>query len=220
MRATAEHPALRDDTAILAALREGDEAVFMSLVRRYHGLMLRVARGYVSDAHAAEDVVKETWLGVLDDIHRFEPRSSLRTWIFRTLVRRAATRATKDRPPIAFGALGDADDEDDGPTVDPERFLGPDHPRFAGHWAAYPADWDRLPHERLVSRETMTAVRDAIERLPERQRTVVALRDIGGLSAVEVCEALGLGERDHRLLLHRGRAKVRRALERALGGDV
>jgi RNA polymerase sigma-70 factor, ECF subfamily len=219
MRGIAEHLALRDDASILAGLRDGDEAVFVALVRRYQGLMLRVARGYVRDARAAEDVVQETWLAVLNGIQRFESRSSLKTWIFRILVNRAITRAEKDRRQIPFGALGGADD-DDGPTVDPQRFLPPDHPRFAGHWAAYPADWHGLPHDRLVSRETMTAVRDAIDRLPERQRTVIALRDIGGFSAEEVCEALGLSVGNQRVLLHRARAKVREVLERALGGDV
>ena len=220
MRGTAEHPALRDDAAIVAALREGDEVAFVAVVRRYHTLMVRVARGYVRDARAAEDVVQETWLGVLGGIHRFEARSSLKTWIFGILVKRAITRATKDRRQIPFSALGAPHDEDSGPTVDPDRFLPADHPRFAGHWAAYPADWNVLPHDRLVSRETMTAVRVAIEHLPDQQRSVIALRDIGGFSAQEVCQALDLSEVNQRVLLHRARAKVRETLERTLGGDV
>ena len=219
MRGTAEHPALRDDAAVVAALRDGDEAVFMALVRRYQTLMLRVARGYVRDARAAEDVVQDTWLAVLDGIDRFEARSSLKTWIFHILVKRAITRALKDRRQIPFSALG-GDDEERGPTVDPDRFLPADHPRFAGHWAAYPADWNALPHDRLVSRETMTAIRAAIEQLPGRQRTVIALRDIGGFSAEEVCAALDVSDANQRVLLHRARAKVRESLERTFGGEV
>jgi RNA polymerase sigma-70 factor (ECF subfamily) len=182
--------------------------------------MLRVARGYVRDPRAAEDVVQETWLAVLDGIARFEARSSLKTWIFRILVKRSITRATKDRRQVPFSSLRSPDGEDEGPTVDPDRFLPADHPRFAGHWAAYPADWSRLPHERLVSRETMTAVREAIESLPERQRAVIALRDIAGFSAEEVCAALDVSEGNQRVLLHRARAKVREAVELRLGSEV
>ena len=219
MSGTLEHPALKDDAAVVAALLAGDESVFLALVKRHQALMLRVARGYVRDARAAEDVVQETWLAVLEGIERFQSRASLKTWIFRILVKRAITRAMKDRRQVPFSALSRAED-DEGPTVDPERFLPADHPRWPGHWAAYPADWNALPHDRLVSRETMNAVRAAIEQLPERQRTVMSLRDIGGFSAEEVCDALDLSEGNQRVLLHRARAKVREALERTLVGEA
>ena len=204
-----------DDAAVVAGLRAGDEATFLALVKRHHPLMLRVARGYVADARAAEDVAQETWLAVLEGIDRFEARASLKTWIFRILVKRAITRAMKDRRQVPFSALGGEDD--DGPTVDPDRFLPADHPRWGGHWSAAPGDWGALPHDRLAARETMAVVREAIEHLPERQRTVIALRDIGGFSSEEVCAALDLSEGNQRVLLHRARAKVREALEERLG---
>ena len=220
MSGTVEHRSLRDDASVVAALRNGDEAAFVALVRRYQTLMLRVASGYVRDSRAAEDVVQETWIAVLDGIHRFEARSALKTWIFRILVKRAITRAMKDRRQVPFSSLVGADDEESGPTVDADRFLPPDHPRFAGHWAAYPGNWGALPHDRLMTRETMTAVREAIAALPDRQREVIALRDIAGFSAEEVCDALGLSDGNQRVLLHRARAKVRAAVERTLGGEV
>ena len=216
MSSTLDQSALGDDAAVVAALRAGDEAVFLALVRRYQALMLRVARGYVRDPRAAEDVVQETWLAVFEGIERFQSRASLKTWIFRILVKRAITRAMKDRRQVPFSALTRPED-DEGPTVDPGRFLPDTHPRFPGHWAAYPADWNALPHDRLVARETMNAVREAIDELPERQRTVIALRDIGGFSAEEVCQALDLSEGNQRVLLHRARAKVREAIEGQVG---
>lgn len=217
MSTTVGTVSLPDDTTVVAGLRAGDEAMFLALVRRYQPLMLRVARGYVHDTRAAEDVAQETWLAVLEGIHRFEARASLKTWIFRILVKRAITRAMKDRRQVPFSALAGEDDES-GPTVDPDRFLPADHPRWAGHWAAAPANWNALPHDRLVARETMDVVRDAIEHLPERQRTVISLRDIGGFSSEEVCAALDLSEGNQRVLLHRARAKVREAIEERLGG--
>jgi RNA polymerase sigma-70 factor, ECF subfamily len=161
---------------------------------------------------AAEDVVQETWLAVLEGVDRFEARASLKTWMFRILVKRAITRAGKDRRQVPFSALADPGD-DEGPTVAAERFLGPDAPRWAGHWASEPSDWACVPDDRLLSRETLEQVCAAIDRLPERQRDVIVLRDIGGFDAEEVCSALDLSEGNQRVLLHRARAKVRQELE-------
>ena len=215
---TARRPtATQDDASLVAALRAGDEAAFLSLVRRHQPLMLRVARSYVRDPRAAEDVVQETWMALLERIDAFEGRATLKTWLFRVLVNRSITRAQRDRRSLPFCALEGVDGEgaslDDGPTVDPTRFLDPEHPRWPGHWASDPP---QLPEQRLLARETLDRVRAAIDRLPERQRDVIVLRDIGGFSSEEACEALGVSEANQRVLLHRARAKVREELERYL----
>ena len=218
---TVARAAPTEEAALVAALRRGDEAAFLELVNRYQPLMLRVARGYVRDPRAAEDVVQETWLAVLEGVDRFEARASLKTWMFRILVKRAITRAGKDRRQVPFSSLGgDPSREDEGPTVDPERFLGADHPRWAGHWASAPASWDTVPDERLLSRETLARVCAAIDRLPARQRDVIVLRDIGGFCAEEACSALDLSEGNQRVLLHRARAKVRQELEDYVGDEA
>src|SRR5688500_9479650 len=141
-----------EDARLVGALREGDEVAFTALVRKHQSLMLRVARGYVRDARVAEEVVQETWVALLEGIDRFEGRASLKTWLFRVLVKRAITRGTRERRQVPFSSLAPADRED-APTVDPDRFLPPDHPRFPGPWAAYPGDRAALPPDRLVSRE-------------------------------------------------------------------
>jgi RNA polymerase sigma-70 factor, ECF subfamily len=209
-------PEQRDEAGLVEAVRAGDEAAFLALVRRHQALMLRVARSYVRDPRAAEDVVQETWLALLEGIHRFEGRSSLKTWLFRVLVKRAITRAQRDRRQVPFCALEDEEGGEDGPTVDPSRFLGADHPRWAGHWAANPASFAAIPEERLLARETLDRVRAAIDRLPPRQKAVIVLRDIGGFSSDEVCASLEVSEANQRVLLHRARAKVREELERYL----
>src|SRR3712207_140517 len=112
-----------DERSIVEALKRGDEAAFVGLVKRHQALMHRVARGYVRDPRAVEDVVQETWIAVLEGIGRFEGRASLKTWIFRILVKRAITRAMKDRRQVPFSSLAPDDEESGGPTVDPERFL-------------------------------------------------------------------------------------------------
>jgi RNA polymerase sigma-70 factor (ECF subfamily) len=209
-------PALTDEEReLLAALRRGEEAAFARLVTSLHGSMLRVAMVHLGDRSAAEEVVQEAWVGVLRQLDRFEGRSSLKTWVLRIVGNQAKTRAVRERRSVPFSALAAAGQEADEPAVEPDRFLPAGH-RWAGHWASPPRSWREIPEELLLSRESMGEIRVAIDRLPAAQRQVLVLRDVEGLSAAEACELLGLTEGNQRVLLHRGRAKVRAALERYL----
>jgi RNA polymerase sigma-70 factor (ECF subfamily) len=200
-----------DDDALVARLRAGDEDAFRELLGRYDAPLRRVARTYVATDAAADEVVADTWLGVLKGIDRFEQRSSLKTWIFRILMNIARTRGTRDKRSIPFSSLGS--DDDDEPTIAPERFQGPEGPHPGG-WAAFPTRWHDHPEIRALGHETLDVVRDALAMLPPAQQEVVRLRDLEGWTSVEVCNALGLTETNQRVLLHRGRAKLRAALER------
>jgi RNA polymerase sigma-70 factor (ECF subfamily) len=194
-----------DDHLLVERLRAGDEEAFMDLVQRWSPSMLRVARMYVPSQAVAEDVVQETWLGVLNGIDRFEGRSSLRTWVFSILVNRARTRGERERRTVPFASL--AGDDEDGAVVDPERFGS------AGDWAAPPVRWWEEPERALDSGEAVERIQAAIAELPERQRLVITMRDVDGLSSEEVRSALDISETNQRVLLHRARAKVRAALE-------
>jgi RNA polymerase sigma-70 factor (ECF subfamily) len=206
------------EAQMLARLRARDEMAFSALVKRHDCTMRRVARSFVPTAAIADEVVQETWLAVIEGLDRFEGRSTLRTWIFHILVNRAQTRGARERRTTPFSSLG-PDDPDDGPTVDPERFVPPDHP-VAGYWARIPSRFFELPEERLLGEETRRLVGAAIARLPARQQQVIALRDIEGWDADEVCETLGLSAANQRVLLHRARAAVRAELEDYLAPEV
>jgi RNA polymerase sigma-70 factor, ECF subfamily len=182
-------------------------------VRRYGGLMQRVALSYVRTPAVAEEVVQETWCAVLTGLERFEGRAALKTWLFRILTNRAKTRGQREARTVPFSSLG-GDDEGEGPSVDPERFLPADHPRWPGHWAAGPAQWSAVPHERLLAREVGREIRRAIDKLPERQQAVIFMRDVEGWPPEEVCEVLAVSEGNQRVLLHRARSHVRAELER------
>jgi RNA polymerase sigma-70 factor (ECF subfamily) len=207
-----------DDHVLVAALRRGEEAAFVELVGRYQAPLLRLARSFIRDRAVAEEVVQETWLAVLNGIDRFEGRSSLKTWIFQILSNRAKTRAVREHRSAPFSALAGDEAEDEAP-VDADRFRPPGH-RWAGHWAAAPSDWATLPEERLLGRETLQYVRDAIGELPPRQANVLVLRDVEGWEPEEVCDALGLSPGNQRILLHRARSKVRAALETYLAEEL
>ncbi|HET7787869.1 MAG TPA: RNA polymerase sigma factor [Myxococcales bacterium] len=202
-----EATVLPEELSLVSALREGDESAFLDIVGRYHGSMLRVAQVFVQSPAVAEDVVQETWLAVLEGIARFEGRSPLRSWIFRILANRARTRAQREARTQPFSSM---EEEGDGPTVDPARFLPDDHPQWPGHWSAAPSPW---ADARLMAGETLALAQRAIDALPSRQKQVILLRDVEGCSPEEVCEALGLSDGNQRVLLHRARAAVRAALE-------
>jgi RNA polymerase sigma-70 factor (ECF subfamily) len=173
--------------------------------------MLGVARIYVSSRAVAEEVIQETWVGVLRGIDRFEGRSSLKTWIFRILTNTAKTRAEREGRTIPFSAL--EPNRVPEPAVAPERFLADGDPRWPGHWAVAPASWAGLPEDRLLRKETRELVAGAIEALPASQRAVISLRDIEGWESAEVCNVLDVTETNQRVLLHRARSRVRRELE-------
>jgi RNA polymerase sigma-70 factor (ECF subfamily) len=175
-----------------------------------------VARIYVSSQAAAEEVAAETWLAVLNGLDRFEGRSSLRTWIFRILTNIAKTRGQRDGRTLPFSALEDPGRVPEA-ALDADRFLDPEHPRWPGHWAVRPEPW---PEDAVIAAETQARLAKAIEALPPAQRAVISLRDVEGWSSEEVRNALELSETNQRVLLHRARAKVRRALESYLGEDT
>jgi RNA polymerase sigma-70 factor (ECF subfamily) len=205
-----------EDATVVAALRRGDEDAFTELVNAYSTSLLRLAQDFVRTRSIAEEVVQETWLAVLNGIDRFEGRSSLKTWVYRILVNKAKTRGVREARTVPFSAL--APEGDDEPVVPEERFRGPDD-LWPGHWASPPRPLDTVPEERLLAREARGRIAEALETLPESQRVVVTLRDVAGWDSEEVCDALGLSEGNQRVLLHRGRAKLRAALELYLGED-
>jgi RNA polymerase sigma-70 factor (ECF subfamily) len=198
------------DAALLAALRAGDERVFVELVDELGPRMLRLARAYVDTPAVAEEAVQEAWIVVLRSLDRFEGRSALSTWILGIVVNVARRRGVQEARSRPFSSMG----PDEPPAIGPERFLPADHDRWPGHWAIAPAPW---PDRALETAEAEQVIRDAIAGLPEAQRAVITLRDLVGCTPAETCAALGIGDANHRVLLHRARTKVRAALEAAFG---
>jgi RNA polymerase sigma-70 factor, ECF subfamily len=208
-----------DERELLARLRAGQEQAFGELLERYHHSLVRLAIAYVGSRADVEEVAQETWLAVLRGLDRFEGRASLKTWIFHILINRAKTLAARTRRSVPLSAL-DGLDEPFEPAVEPDRFLAADHPRWPGHWAAPPIGWEDLPERRVLEQETLRVVQAAIEALPSAQRQVITLRDIEGWTSDEICALLQLSPENQRVLLHRARSRVRRALEAHLAAGA
>jgi RNA polymerase sigma-70 factor, ECF subfamily len=206
-----------DELDLVRRLREGDEDTFMALVEQLQPQMLRIAQMFVSSRAVAEEVVQDTWIAVLRGIDRFEGRSSLRTWILRIVMNQAKTRGQRESRSVPFSSLT-ADASDEG-VLDPSWFQG-SADRFPGGWVTFPRSWSDIPEDRLLAGETLGVVRSAIEGLPPQQAAVIRMRDLLGLPAEEVCNALDLSETNQRVLLHRARSRVRRALDAYLEGEA
>ncbi|MCC6522155.1 MAG: RNA polymerase sigma factor [Polyangiaceae bacterium] len=193
----------RERAALVAA---GDERALASLCAELHRPLCRVAEAYVGAGALAEDLVQETWEAVIDHIASFEARSSLRTWVTRILVNRAKTRLARDGRTVSLEAAAEAGE-------DPTEAFG-----AGGFWRAAPA-YAVGPEQALVERQAAEWLGRALATLPTAQRTVVTLRDVEDWTSDEVCNALGLSESNQRVLLHRGRTRLRAALEQALRAE-
>ena len=192
-----------DDDELLARLRAGEEEAFLALVERHHESMVRVAGSFVASRAVAEEVVQETWLAVLRGLDGFAGRSSFRTWLLAILVNRARSTGVREHRSVAVG--------DAGPAVDRSRF------DVSGAWMSPPVHWIEDSEDRMVADGMASRIHSALADLSARQREVVLLRDVEGLSSGEVCEVLDISEGNQRVLLHRGRSHLRQVLETEFG---
>jgi RNA polymerase sigma-70 factor, ECF subfamily len=200
---------LTEETELIARLREGDETAYAELVDKHTPSMIRVARGYVPNHQIAEEVVQEAWIGVLKGIAKFEGRSSLRTWIFTVLINTAKKRGLREQRGADAELAAFT-----GGSVEAARFRT-DEDRWPGHWRAdaVPSPFPVTPEGSVLGRELVAVAARELERLPDNQRMVVAMRDMQGFDSKEVSQLLDISVANQRVLLHRGRAAVRQALE-------
>lgn len=205
-----------EDFRLVQALREGKEEAFSQLIEEYHSTLMRLARAYVSSDAVAEEVVQETWMGVLEGVKRFEGRSSIKTWIFRILTNRAKTRGQQERRYIPFQEMTPD-------TVEKEHLHVPQEDIYSmtnvsSDWTLTTSRWEEKTPERLMlSKEILHEVEKAIQQLPRIQQLVIIFRDVEGLDAEEVCAMLDVTMTNQRVLLHRARMKVCKALMQSLG---
>ena len=206
-----------EELRLIAALRAGDEQVFSSLVDRYHGALLRLAGSITHNTAVAEEVVQETWLGLLQGLDRFEWRSSLKTWLFTILVTRARTRSQRESRCVSFSSLGHGDEASES-SDDRASSLAYLLAEVPGELPLSPRTWGRDPEKLLLSQELRWHVESAIDELPAKQREVITLRDVLGWTSEEICNVLEIGETNLRVLLHRARTHVREVIEHYLNG--
>lgn len=188
-----------DEVELVDRLRAGDEDAFVTLVRQHHSGLIRLASTYVPNRDVAEEVVQEAWLGVVRGIEKFEGRSSLKTWLYRIVVNRARTAGVREHRETPTDLSE--------PSYPGERFGG------EGGWLEPPVPWTEQVDDRLTATALIGRIRAGLDQLPDGQRQVVTLRDVDGLTPGETCAVLGITEANQRVLLHRGRARLRGLLD-------
>lgn len=188
-----------EDAVLIDRLQAGDEAAFADLVERYHARLLRLAEATVGSRAVAEEVVQDTWLAVVRGVERFEGRSTLRTWLFHILLNRARTAGRREQRAA----------HDDIATI--ESFTR------RGGWVTPPEPWTDAADNRVVAEKVAGQVRGLLDQLPESQRQIVLLRDVEGVPPDEVSQLVGVTSGNQRVLLHRGRARLRRLLADEMG---
>ncbi|MDR4495863.1 MAG: RNA polymerase sigma factor [Nitrospirales bacterium] len=201
------------EAVLVDRVRRGEETAFMELVERFHAPLLRVALTFVHGEAVAEEVVQETWMAVLEGIHRFEGRSSLKTWIFRILTNRAKTQGMRESRYVEFpGRASESGKGETDQPEDPMAVLGGEG--WPGVYSGIiSSQVEASPERQLLNKEMVKRIYGVIQTLPPMQRQVILLRDVEGLESEDVCRMLGVSESNQRVLLHRARTKVRQVLE-------
>lgn len=202
--------AVHEQHDVVAALRAGDEQAFATLVDAHHAAMVRLAARYVASDSVAQEVAQEAWMAFLGSLARFEGRSSVKTWLFRTLLNCARNRKRAEVRSVPFSAVFDPDESAE-PAVAESRFRA-DGP-WAGNWAVPPRSFGEDGEGQLLRGELREQISAAVDTLPPAQREVITLCDIEGFSPQEAASVLGVSEANQRVLLHRARSRVRAELE-------
>lgn len=211
----ASHARIVDEDAVFVTrLLAGDKAAFTALVRRYHSRLIRLAMSFVACRAAAEEVVQDTWIGVLNGLASFERRSQLKAWIFQILTNRAKTRGVREARSVPVGELRSCESWEPGGSGDSAREVKSSP--VNGSWTAAPRLSEcESPEQQLLRQSAFARLHQELGKLPANQRAVLLLRNVEGLDSDEVCRRLEITETNQRVLIYRARSALRRALDDA-----
>lgn len=176
-----------EERRLIDAAREGNRQALEQVTLRVAGSLYRYGRGFCRDPHDAEDVMQDALVALISSLERYRGDGSLSSWAYVVARNACARRRKRD-------ARHEALDRDDGEPAReiPDTVAGPEHT--------------------VERRELHEALEREIAALPDPLRDVLVLRDVEGLSAAQVGERLGLGERAVKSRLHRARLALRAKL--------
>lgn len=191
-----------DESVLLADLKSRKPGAAEKAVSLHHGFLLMMVSPLVGE-DLANDVVQNTWIKALAAINTFEGRSRFRTWLTRIALNEAKALLRKHRREVSLESWG----EDSGSPI-ADRF------KDNGAWQTLPHIWHHeTPDALLTEAELHECISKHLHRLPEAQRGVVMLRELGGLGFAEMAAELGLSEGNIRVLLHRARQAMHAMLD-------
>lgn len=188
------------EAELVAALQAGDAAAFETVVRRFGGRLLVVARQVLASEEDAHDALQDAFITAFKSIGRFEGKSKLSTWLHRVVVNAALMRLRSKKRKR-------------------EQSIDDLLPTFVedGHQNCPTPEWNQSALSGIQRKETQAAVRACIDQLPDDYRTVLLLRDMQELDTAEVAEQLGISEGNVKVRLHRARQALKTLLEPLFG---
>jgi RNA polymerase sigma-70 factor (ECF subfamily) len=194
-----------DDHLLIDRLITGDEQAFCVLIKRYHSLLLTIARAIIGDTFA-EDVVQDTWLAVHKHIGNFERRSSLKTWIITIVSNEAKSRLRREARLVSLEQL---DGETPGSYLDGTNF------KANGHWKNPIPLWNNeSPEALLEERQLQVCIAKTLSLLPPTQKAAFILRDLEQQSFEDICNILHISASNVRVLVHRARLALMQVIDR------
>jgi len=196
---------LLDESALVTRAREGDQAAFTTLVKRYENKIFRLAKRITQNDHDAEDVLQETFLKAYTHLDGFKGDSKFYTWVVRIAVNQALMKLRKRKSE--------------------DRTISIDEPIDTGEETVTReiAVWEENPEERYSRAELAAILEEAISSLRPVYRTVFLLRDVEDFSTEATAEALELSVPAVKSRLLRARLQLREKLTRFFkrkGDDV
>lgn len=174
--------ALREDRELVDRVKRGDASAYDQLVRRYLPRAMAIARRLLHDPDDAEDLVQDAFMRALSRIGSFDEQRAFGPWFFRLLIN-AGLNARKFRALRSSSAQG-------------------------GDWPASTPS----PLELAERGDLRERFRNALSRLPARQRLVVSLFEVDGLNSLEIAAILGITPETVRWHHHQARQTLRREL--------
>jgi RNA polymerase sigma-70 factor (ECF subfamily) len=174
----------------------GDQQAFAELVALYQDKLYHMAFRMLGNRQEAEDVTQEAFLRVYRNLDRFDEGQKFSTWIYRIATNLCIDRLRKRKQTFSLDAESTEHEGLDG-------------------YAVIPSD-DRTPESEMLLTETQRIVREAIETLPAKYKSVMVLRYLLDLSLQEIGEVLDMPVTTVKTRVHRGREFLRKKLERML----
>ncbi|MFB5677627.1 RNA polymerase sigma factor SigW [Paenibacillus terreus] len=184
------------DSRLVRLILKGDQRAFAELVELYKDKIFHLTYRMLGNRHEAEDMVQETFLRVYRNLDKYDPNQKFSTWIYRIATNLCIDRLRRRKPTYSLDAEINEQEGSDG-------------------YAMLPSD-ERTPEGETLLLETQTQIREAIDSLPAKYKSIMVLRYLQDMSLQEISDVLNLPVTTIKTRVHRGREFLRKKLEHKL----
>jgi RNA polymerase sigma-70 factor, ECF subfamily len=181
-----------DDSEIIRLILKGDRHIFRMLVEKYQSMVFRTCIGFLHNKDDADDLTQDIFIQVFQSLQSFKGESAFSTWIYRIAVNASLNRVRKNSGNRVFNRFS--------------SFFGSDNKEKE---IPVPVFDKEDPESILIKREHSKWVQDALDSLPENQRTAIVLSKYDDLSQKEISEIMKKTEGAVEALIQRAKTNLR-----------